>query len=115
MSYLNHNFVNKYVCFILIWLHSNIFNLIKWKILQLWFQVLYTGKSQALGIKQGGPAAGKWTELSITKSPKMASFAVGHEGQHALLVTEDGAIFFVGTPKRGEDGDASLCKFCCFM
>ena len=63
-----------------------------------------------LGIKQGGPAAGKWAELPITKSPKISQVAVGHEGQHALLVAEDGSVFFVGTPRRGEDGDTSLCK-----
>lgn len=73
-------------------------------------QVLYTGKSQGLGIKQGGPLPGKWAELPITKSPKITSFAVGHDGQHALLVAEDGSVFFVGTPKRGEDGDGSLCE-----
>ena len=74
-------------------------------------QILYTGKSQALGIKQGGPAANKWAELPITKSPKVVQYSVGHESQHALLVTEDGSVFFVGTAKRGEDGDSSLCKF----
>ena len=76
----------------------------------LCLQILYTGKSQSLGIKQGGAAAGKWAELPITKSPKIVQYAAGHEGQHALLVAEDGSVFFVGTPKRGEDGDASLCK-----
>ncbi|XP_052283534.1 E3 ubiquitin-protein ligase MYCBP2-like isoform X2 [Dreissena polymorpha] len=73
-------------------------------------KVLYTGKSTAVGIKQGGPAPGKWAELPITKSPKIAQVAVGHEGQHALLVTEDGSVFFVGTPRRGEDGDTSMSK-----
>ncbi|WAQ99892.1 MYCB2-like protein [Mya arenaria] len=61
--------------------------------------VLYTGKSTALGIKQGGPAAGKWAELPVTKSPKIVQVAVGHEGQHALLVSEDGSVFFAGTPR----------------
>ena len=72
-------------------------------------QVLYSGKCTALGIKQGGPSAGKWAELPITKSPKVAQVATGHDGQHALIVAEDGATFFVGTPRRGEDGDSSLC------
>jgi len=71
---------------------------------------LYTGKSQSLGIKQGAPAQGKWAELPITKSPKIVQVATGHDGQHALLVTDDGSIFFVGTPRRGEDGDTSVCK-----
>ncbi|XP_052792731.1 E3 ubiquitin-protein ligase MYCBP2-like isoform X2 [Mya arenaria] len=73
-------------------------------------KVLYTGKSTALGIKQGGPAAGKWAELPVTKSPKIVQVAVGHEGQHALLVSEDGSVFFAGTPRRGEDGDTSISK-----
>ena len=66
---------------------------------------------QSLGIKQGGPPNGKWAELPITKSPKIMQYSVGHEGQHCLLVAEDSSVFFVGTPKRGEDGDASLCKY----
>ena len=71
-------------------------------------QVLYTGKSAALGIKQGGPAAGKWAELPITKSPKIVQVAMGHDGQHVLLLAEDGSIFFAGTPRRGEDADGSV-------
>lgn len=70
------------------------------------FQVLYTGKAAALGIKQGGPAPGKWAELPITKSPKIIQVAAGHDGMHALMVSDDGSAFFVGTAKRGEDGDA---------
>ncbi|XP_053398701.1 E3 ubiquitin-protein ligase MYCBP2-like isoform X4 [Mercenaria mercenaria] len=73
-------------------------------------KVLYMGKAAALGIKQGGPSSGKWAELPITKSPKIAQIATGHDGQHALLVTEDGSVFFVGTPRRGEDGDTSTSK-----
>ena len=76
--------------------------------------MIYTGKSTSLGIKHGGPAAGKWADLPITKSPKIASFAVGHDAGHALLVTEEGAVFFVGTPKRGEDGDGSLYSEYCW-
>ena len=74
------------------------------------FQVFYTGKSQALGIKQGGPSAGKWAELPITKSPKIVHLSVGHEGQHALLVAEDGSVFFVGLDRRGEGGDPNQCE-----
>ncbi len=74
-------------------------------------QVFYTGKSQALGIKQGGPSAGKWAELPITKSPKIVQLSVGHEGQHALLVAEDGSVFFVGLDRRGEGGDPNQCEY----
>ncbi|KAG2456598.1 MYCB2 ligase, partial [Polypterus senegalus] len=39
-------------------------------------KIYYTGKYQSLGIKQGGPSAGKWVELPITKSPKIVQFSV---------------------------------------
>ncbi|KAG8179148.1 hypothetical protein JTE90_015337 [Oedothorax gibbosus] len=70
-------------------------------------KILYSGKAQSLGIKQGGPAMGKWTELPITNSPKIVHYSVGHDGLHALLVAEDGSVFFAGTARRGEDGDQS--------
>lgn len=86
-------------------------------------QVYYTGKSQALGTRPtlplpGGNAkpgansnASKWAELPIVKSPKIVQCSVGHDGSHGLLVAEDGSVFFVGTAKRGEDGDTgSLCE-----
>lgn len=68
-------------------------------------QILYTGNAQSLGIKQTGTAADKWAELPITKCPKMTECSVGHDGTHALLVSENGAVFFVGAARRGEDGD----------
>lgn len=68
-------------------------------------KVLYTGKSSALGIKQAGIRTGKWAELILTKSPKITHISMGHDGLHAVLVTEDGAVFFTGTARRGEDGD----------
>lgn len=51
--------------------------------------------------------SGRWPELTITKSPRIIHLAVGHEGQHAVLISDEGAAFFVGTARRGEDGDAS--------
>jgi len=77
-------------------------------------KIMFTGKSQALGIKptaavsssnNTGGGASNWTELPIMKSPKIVQYSVGHEGSHGLLVTDDGAVFFVGLAKRGEDGD----------
>ncbi|MGH0123887.1 UNVERIFIED_CONTAM: hypothetical protein FKN15_067692 [Acipenser sinensis] len=70
-------------------------------------KIYYTGKYQSLGIKQGGPSAGKWVELPITKSPKVIQFSVGHDGSHALLVAEDGSVFFTGSASKGEDGESS--------
>lgn len=60
-----------------------------------------------MGIKQGGLRSGKWAELPVTKSPKVVHFAIGHEGLHAILLAEDGTVFFAGTARRGEDGDQS--------
>ncbi|GAB6023050.1 hypothetical protein CHUAL_007142 [Chamberlinius hualienensis] len=68
-------------------------------------KVLYYGKAPSLGLKQSGLFTNRWTELAIMKSPKINQFSVGHEGLHALLVTEDGGVFFVGLARRGEDGD----------
>lgn len=59
---------------------------------------------------------GKWTELPITNSPKIVQYSVGHDGLHALLVAEDGSVFFAGTARRGEDGDQSMIlKFILFL
>jgi len=80
-----------------------------------WFcfptQVLYSGKAASLGIKQGGPAPGKWAELPITKSPKIVQVATGHDSAHALMVADDGSVFFVGMAKRGEDGDSGAGRW----
>ncbi|XP_064119634.1 E3 ubiquitin-protein ligase MYCBP2-like isoform X5 [Macrobrachium nipponense] len=61
----------------------------------------------AAGPSTSSTSPNKWPELSITKSPRIIHVAVGHEGQHAVLVSDEGAAFFVGTARRGEDGDAS--------
>ncbi|XP_046902595.1 E3 ubiquitin-protein ligase MYCBP2 isoform X13 [Hypomesus transpacificus] len=73
-------------------------------------KIYYTGKYQSLGIKQGGPSAGKWVELPVTKSPKMVQFSVGHDGSHALLVAEDGSVFFTGSASKGEDGESTKSR-----
>lgn len=46
-------------------------------------------------------------ELPVTKSPKITQFSVGHDGSHALLVAEDGSVFFTGSASKGEDGESS--------
>uniref|UniRef100_A0A8C6XHK3 RCR-type E3 ubiquitin transferase n=1 Tax=Naja naja TaxID=35670 RepID=A0A8C6XHK3_NAJNA len=73
-------------------------------------KIYYTGKYQSLGIKQGGPSAGKWAELPITKSPKIVQFSAGHDGSHALLVAEDGSVFFTGSASKGEDGESTKSR-----
>ncbi|RWS17339.1 E3 ubiquitin-protein ligase MYCBP2-like isoform X4 [Dinothrombium tinctorium] len=67
-------------------------------------KVFFSGKAQSLGIKQNGIGT-KWSELPITKSPKISNISVGHESAHCLLVSEDGSVYFAGLAKRGEDGD----------
>ena len=49
----------------------------------------------------------KWSELSITKSPRITFIAIGHEGQHALLLSDEGVSYFVGVARKGEDGEMS--------
>ncbi|CAH0546546.1 unnamed protein product [Brassicogethes aeneus] len=73
-------------------------------------KVLYCGKASAIGIKQVGIRNGKWNDLLITKTPKINHIAMGHDGLHAVLITEDGSVFFTGTAKRGEDGDQSKVR-----
>lgn len=65
-------------------------------IIQVFFQVFYCGKAGALGVKQAGIRTGKWSELVLTKAPKITHIAVGHDGLHAILLTEDGSVFFAG-------------------
>ena len=35
---------------------------------------------------------------------------MGHDAGHALLLGDEGTVFFVGTAKRGEDGDQSKAR-----
>lgn len=50
--------------------------------------------------------------LSIPKPVRITQIAAGHEGHHALLLSEDGTLFFVGSARRGEDGDLSVRQGC---
>lgn len=59
--------------------------------------MLYCGKAASLGIKQAGARTGKWSELVLTKAPKIVHIAIGHEGLHAILVADDGSVFFAGS------------------
>ncbi len=65
-----------------------------------------TGKSASIGHKQPCPT-GQWNEVNITRSPKISQCSIGHEGQHALILTVEGVVYFTGTARRGEDGDQS--------
>ncbi|CAG0913072.1 unnamed protein product [Notodromas monacha] len=86
-------------------------------------RVLYAGRSQSLGLKPCGHVANdlnaigptgfnQWNELPLSwgeaKPARIVDIAVGHEAEHGLLLTDDGRVFFVGTSKRGEDGEPRL-------
>ncbi|KPM10530.1 E3 ubiquitin-protein ligase-like protein [Sarcoptes scabiei] len=66
--------------------------------------VYYTGNSYSLGIRHHN-SVNKWSLLNLPKPVKIIQISVGHEGNHALLLADDGTVFFVGTAKRGEDGE----------
>ena len=83
----------------------------------------YTGKSTSIGHKQACPS-GQWNEINLVSSVtskvsplgtvgprgtgcKVMQTAIGHDGSHALLLTDEGIVYFTGTAKRGEDGDQS--------
>ncbi|XP_024084698.1 E3 ubiquitin-protein ligase MYCBP2 isoform X3 [Cimex lectularius] len=74
-------------------------------------KLYFSGKPSCLGLKQGGKGGiGKWSELIIPKAPKIVQVAAGHDGMHAVLVAEDGSVYFTGTARRGEDGDHSKVR-----
>lgn len=71
-------------------------------------RVYYYGKPAALGLKcVGRTPTLKLTELIVSKAAHIVHVAVGHDGIHALLVNDDGTVYFAGTARRGEDGDSS--------
>lgn len=71
-------------------------------------KIYYYGKSASLGLKSiGRTPTMKMTELIISKVSNIVQIAVGHDGVHALLVNDDGTVYFAGTARRGEDGDSS--------
>uniref|UniRef100_A0A0K2UH48 RCR-type E3 ubiquitin transferase n=1 Tax=Lepeophtheirus salmonis TaxID=72036 RepID=A0A0K2UH48_LEPSM len=72
-------------------------------------KVFYTGKSSSLGFKHIC-APGEWSELCIPKNPRIVDIAIGHDGQHACLLTDDGNVFFTGTARRGEDGEQTKAR-----
>ncbi|KAK9309341.1 hypothetical protein QLX08_000965 [Tetragonisca angustula] len=67
-------------------------------------KVLYSGKGTSLGMKSN-TRPNRWIELTLGKGPRLVNFAAGHDGQHVVMVMEDGSVLFAGTARRGEDGD----------
>lgn len=71
-------------------------------------KVYYYGKSAALGlISIGKTPSMKPIELIVAKTSNIVHVAIGHDGIHAILVNDDGNVYFTGTARRGEDGDTS--------
>ena len=52
----------------------------------------------------------KWPELVVSKWPNIVSVSIGHEGHHSVLLADDGAAYFVGTARRGEDADTGKVR-----
>ena len=67
-------------------------------------KLYFSGKASCVGQKQT-TSQGQWIEMALSRAPKMAQISIGHDGQHALLLTDDGVVYFTGTARRGEDGD----------
>ncbi|KAL9694804.1 hypothetical protein quinque_014089 [Culex quinquefasciatus] len=71
-------------------------------------KVYYYGKGSSLGLKAVGKNPSlKLNEIVISKATNFTQVFVGHDGIHALLLNEDGTVFFAGTARRGEDGEQS--------
>lgn len=71
-------------------------------------KIYYYGKSSALGLKSIGKTPSmKPIELIVAKSSNIVHSTIGHDGMHAILINEDGSVYFAGTARRGEDGDSS--------
>lgn len=71
-------------------------------------KIYYYGKSSALGLKSVGKTPSmKPIELIVAKFSNIVHATIGHDGMHAILINEDGSVYFAGTARRGEDGDSS--------
>ncbi|XP_011315230.1 E3 ubiquitin-protein ligase MYCBP2 isoform X2 [Fopius arisanus] len=72
-------------------------------------KLLYTGRGNALGMKSN-TRPNRWLDFPLGKSSRVINIAAGHDGQHVILVIEDGTVLFAGTARRGEDGDNSKVR-----
>lgn len=71
-------------------------------------KVYFYGRAAALGLKAVNKTPTmKPVEMIVSKSAAVVQVAIGHDGIHALLVCDDGTVYFAGTARRGEDGDSS--------
>lgn len=71
-------------------------------------KIFYYGKAAALGLKSIGKTPSmKPIELIVSKTSNIVQSTIGHDSIHAILVNDDGSVYFTGTARRGEDGDTS--------
>lgn len=71
-------------------------------------KIFYYGRGSSLGIKSASKTPSlKINELIVSKNSNIIQIAIGHDGIHALLLNDDGAVYFTGTSRRGEDGEIS--------
>lgn len=60
-------------------------------------KIYYYGKSSALGLKSIGKTPSmKPVELIVAKSSNIVHATIGHDGMHAILINEDGTVYFAG-------------------
>lgn len=63
-------------------------------------KIYYYGKSSALGLKSIGKTPSmKPIELIVAKSSNIVHATIGHDGMHAILINEDGSVYFAGKKK----------------
>nr|CAB3264102.1 E3 ubiquitin-protein ligase MYCBP2 [Phallusia mammillata] len=68
--------------------------------------VFYAGKSELLGLgKTRSRRAVVPEPLPLSSGAKISHISVAPDGGHAILITDAGVTFFVGTSRRGEDGE----------
>ncbi|KAK0177732.1 hypothetical protein PV328_001750 [Microctonus aethiopoides] len=72
-------------------------------------KLLFTGKGSCLGMKSN-TRPNRWLEFTLGKGLRVSQIAVGHDGQHVILVMDDGSVLFAGTARRGEDGDSNKIR-----
>ncbi|XP_076822444.1 E3 ubiquitin-protein ligase MYCBP2-like isoform X2 [Clavelina lepadiformis] len=71
-------------------------------------QVYFAGKAEALGLNKTKSRKVTSPELlPIPTQSKINHIAVASDGDHAILITESGSVYFTGTAHRGEDGESS--------
>ena len=67
-------------------------------------------KKQKISWNQHLKTASTRSTITPIKNILLFPLLIGHEGGHSLLLSEDGVVYFVGTARRGEDGDQTKTR-----